>query len=424
MPAKRFGFSTILLVVILCSLTAVFVTSRFTRVEFEVDDVAVSAHRAPSAPFPVPDAATIRRPQVEPHIDLPASPGPPRNVVLIIGDGMGLGHVSVVSTLLDGPEGGLALESAPVIGLVRTWAADDLVTGSAASASAISTGLKTDRKVVSMQPDGSKPPSLFEIAAARGLSTGMVTTSGIVDATPASFLAHAPSRYDYRHILEQVLASSADVVIGGDFTNHKRAKLRSDYLDLADSIETAAPGRWNVIRDESRLDGARAPLMGFFAPRVGHRYAHGPQLARSATLAFDVLALNPSGFLLVLECEEPDEGAHDNDLDRVVRGVEELDSAVAAVLVRAVERGDTLVLVTADHDTAVPAITDGTFDRAEASIRWLSDDHAATWVPLFAFGPDADRFAGVFDNTEIGRRIAEVLGLDGLPAASRDRRPG
>ena len=418
MPSKRSGFSTILLVVILCSLVAVFIASRFTRVEFEVDDLAVSAHRAPSAPFPVPDTATIRRPQVEPPIDLPASPGPPRNVVLIIGDGMGLGHLSVISTLLHGPAGGLALESAPVVGLVRTWAANDLVTGSAASASAISTGLKTDRKVVSMQPDGSRPPSLFEIAAARGLSTGMVTTSGIVDATPASFLAHAPSRYEYRHILEQVLESSADVVIGGDFTSHQRAKLQSDYLDLAHTIENAAPERWNVIRDESRLDSARAPLMAFFAPRAGHRYAHGPQLAHSATFAFDVLAQNPSGFLLVLECEETDEGAHNNDLDRAVRGLVELDAAVAEVLAVASERGDTLVLVTADHDTGTPTIVDGKFDHGFATVRWLSDDHGGTWVPLFAFGPGASRFGGVLDNTEIGRRIAELLGFDEFPPAS------
>ncbi len=403
--------------VILCALLVVVVLSRSNRVEVEANDLGLSALRAPSRAFPSPDQAQIVDPRPTRRFDLPATPGPPRNVVLIIGDGMGLGHLSVISALIHGPAGGLAMESAPVVGLVRTWAANDLVTGSAASASAMATGRKTDRKVVSMQPDGSEPPTLFEIAAARGLSTGFVTTSGLVDATPAGFLTHVPSRYDYRMILEQMLESRADVLIGGDFTSHKRASLKPGYLELARRLETEAPERWTVIRDPAQLEGKSAPLIALFAPRPGHRYAHGPELARSATVAMGLLAQNPSGFLLVLECEETDEGAHVNDLDRIVRGLEELDAAVSEVLAMAAERGDTLVLVTADHDTGVPSIVEGEFDEGLATVHWLSDDHTANWVPLFAFGPGASSFGGVLDNTEIGRRIADLLGFEDFPPA-------
>ncbi len=418
MPSKRRSLFTLLLLVILLVALAVIIASRSTRAQSEVDELAVNARRSGGFEFPVPGNPVIRSPQSQPRFDLPATPGPPRNVVLIIGDGMGIGHLSVVSTLVYGPSGGLAVESAPVIGLVRTWAANDLVTGSAAAASAMATGMKTDRKVISMTPDGNTPPTLFEIAAARGLATGFVTTSGLVDATPAGFLAHAPSRYDYRFILEAMLESSADVLIGGDFTNHARASLKPDYIKLARTLETAAPERWTVIRDPARLASASAPLIGFFAPRPGHQYAHGPDLARSAMVAIDLLARNPSGFLLVVECEETDEGAHDNDLDRVVRGLVELDAAVAEILGVAAQRGDTLVLITADHDTGTPTIVDGEFDLGFATVRWSSDDHASTWVPLFAFGPGASRFGGVLDNTEIGRRIAELLGSDEIPPAS------
>lgn len=418
MGSKRIPLSTILLAVVLAGLVGSLIAARFARLDLEVEPVAVSAHRIQSRPFPLPDALRIRKPQPEPRFALSATPEAPRNVVLILGDGMGLGHLSVVSNLLFGPAGGLALESAPVVGLVRTWAANDLVTGSAASASAISTGLKTERRVVSMQPDGSTPPSLFEVAAASGLATGLVTTSGLVDATPAAFLAHSPSRYDYRFILDQIMRSSSDVLIGGDFTSHKRARLQEDYLELVRDVEIRAPERWTVVRNEAELEATSAPMLAIFAPRPGHRYSHGPELARSAAVALDLLAQNTSGFLLVLECEETDEGAHNNDIDRVVRGLAELDAAVATVLAVATERADTLVLVTADHDTGVPAIVDGEFDRGFASVWWVSDDHTANWVPLFAFGPGASRFSGVFDNTQIGRRIADLLNLVDFPAAS------
>jgi alkaline phosphatase len=414
--SRRPSFSTALLAIILCALLAVAIASRFTRIDIRISSLAISVHRAPGQAFPVPDEITIRNPGPTRRFHVPATPGPPRNVVLVIGDGMGLGHLSVVSTLVHGPAGGLSVESAPVVGLVRTWAANDLVTGSAASASAIATGLKADRRAISVQPDGSRPPTLFELAAAHGKATGVVTTSGLVDATPAAFITHASSRYDYRLILEGMLESSADVLIGGDFTRHRRARRQSDYLELAADLENRAPARWTVVRDPTALDTAAAPTLALFPPRPGYSYAHGPMLARSASIAIDRLQSNPLGFLLLLECEEPDEGAHDNDLDRVVDGVQELDSAVAEVLEFASRRADTLVVITADHDTGSPTIVDGEFDPALAEIRWLSDDHTAAWVPLFAYGPGADRFAGVYDNTELGRRIAELLGLDELPA--------
>jgi alkaline phosphatase len=410
------SLSTALLLIILCGLLAVVIASRFDRVELKAGDLAFSVHRAPDHDFPAPDASTVSNPGPTRRFHVPASPGPPRNVILVIGDGMGLGHLSMVSTLVHGPAGGLAVESAPVVGLVRTWAANDLVTDSAASSSAMSTGLKTDRKVVARQRDGSDPPTLFEIAADRGMSTGAVTGSGIVDATPAGFLTHAPSRYDFRLIMEQLLESRADVLIGGDHSLHKRAQRQPDYLELVRDLEAMAPDRWTVVRDADRLEGSSGPLLAVFGPRNDGTEAYGPPLARSAAVAINLLADNPAGFLLLLENEETDEGAHDNNLDRVVNGLQELDAMVAEVLDFASRRGDTLVLITADHDTGAPAIVEGDFGRGRASVRWLGDEHTPTWVPLFAFGPGAERFAGVYDNTEIRDRIAELLGFDQPPS--------
>jgi alkaline phosphatase len=375
---------------------------------------AGTVHRS----FPVPDRTVIDSNRTAAMAAPPATDLAPRSIILVIGDGMGLGHLSAVSALVRGPAGGLAVERAPVVGLVRTWAEDTLVTDSAAAASAMATGLKTPKKAVSQQPDGSAPRTLLEAAAEIGMATGVVTTAGLADATPAAFLAHAGHREEYRTILEQLLSSNATVLIGGDWQRSVKAARQPDYLELVRDAEAVAGTRFTVVRDAAALATAPAPLLALLPPRPGSRSAHGPPLAESARRALELLGDRAAGFLLVVEQEETDESAHANDLERVVEGLHELDAALVSVLDFASRQGDTLVIVTADHDTAGMAITHGDFDNAMAELRWLDEGHLNTWVPLFAFGPGAARFAGVLDNTEIGRRIAELLGFEGFPPAS------
>ena len=368
--------------------------------------------------FPVPDRRAIEASRPADLAVPPATDLAPRSIILVIGDGMGLGHLSAVSALVRGPAGGLAIERAPVVGLVRTWAADTLVTDSAAAASAMATGLKTSKKAVSQQPDGSAPLTLLEAAAAAGMATGVVTTAGLADATPAAFLAHAGHRDEYRTILEQMLTSNATVLIGGDWRRSAKAARQPDYLELVRDAEAVAGARFTVVRDAAALASAPAPLLALLPARPGSRSAHGPPLAESTRRALDLLGDRAAGFLLVVEQEETDESAHDHDLDAVVAAMIELDEALRVILEHAAAHSDILVVVTADHDTAGLAITDGDLGEGSATLRWLDHDHLNTWVPLFAFGPGAARFAGVLENTDIGRRIAELLGFDGFPPAS------
>ena len=396
----------------------ILVTTLFPRVGARVGNLAFTVQRLDQREFPVPGRQAAA-PGWPPDAPAPlATDQPPRNLILVIADGMGLGELSAASALLRGPGGGLAVEQAPVVGLVRTWAADTLVTDSAASASAMATGLKTSEHSVSLQADGSTPRTLFEAAAARGMATGFVTTSGMVDATPAAFLTHAGHRDEYRTILAQMLASDAAVLIGGDWQRYPKALRQPDYLELVRDAESAAGERRTVIRDPAALATAPAPLLALLSARPGSRSAHGPPLAESTRRALALLGDPAAGFLLVVEHEETDEAAHDNDVDGVVAAMAELDEAIRVILEYAAARGDTLVVVTTDHDTAGMAVADGDFDDGIAELRWLNDGHLATWVPLFAFGPGAPRFAGVLDNTEIGRRLAELRGLEGLPPAS------
>jgi alkaline phosphatase len=135
-------------------------------------------------------------------------------------------------------------------------------------------------------------------------------------------------------------------------------------------------------------------------------------------LALQLLGESAKGFLLLIENEESDEQAHGGELAGVVEAIEELDAALRVVLDFAAGEGETLVLLTADHDTGGPGIVRGRYDDGRVEVRWLSNDHTAQWVPLFAWGPGAIQFSGVLENIEIGRRLASLLDLEGLPAAA------
>ncbi len=416
MPTPRRPIARYLLLLLLAAAVVAYVTAHFTTVELTIGDVVVRTERATAEPFPAPpegvDWVADRRP-------LPQRSAPseaPRNAVILLGDGMGIGHLSTVSALGFGPGGGLAVEAAEITGLVRTNAADDLVTDSAAAATALATGFKTDTAMVSVLRDGRVPTTLFEAAKAHGLRTGFITTAGVADATPAAFLTHARSRSDYAEILSQILGSSADVVIGGDWQRHPKASSNPDYRNLVRRAETAACAQLTVVRDIEQLDPATLPVLALLPPRPGHRRIHGPPLAVSARRALELLADGDSRFLLVIESEQTDDGGHANDVRQVVDGLKELDDAVRVVLEFASSHADTLILVTGDHETAGLAVVEGGYDHAISRIRWVTDGHAANWVPLFAFGPGATRLSGVFDNTVVGPTVAELLGIPDFPA--------
>mgnify|MGYP001819633960 CR=1 FL=1 len=339
-----------------------------------------------------------------------------RNVILFIGDGMGVGHVSAASDLLSFPGGTLAMTDTPHVALVRSWVADNLAPDSASTGTAMATGFKTRKKAVGVLEDGRVVRNLFEVARDHGRTTGVITTSGVVDATPATFTVHVEWRDDYHEIFEKMLASDTDLLIGGDWTRFSKAQKNPAYLDLlARAEELGQHHGYQVVREPSSMATAELPLLALFPPRPSGGNSHGPPLAATALRGIELLRENPGGFLLLIECEITDEFGHHNDIEEVMNGMRELNEAVAAVLEATDGNGDTLVVVTADHDTGSLAITDGDYEEGRATVRWATGDHSSQWLPLFAFGPGAERFVGVLDNTEVGRLIAEALGLGDFP---------
>ncbi len=351
-------------------------------------------------------------------VPIPSSEGSVRNVILFIGDGMGVGQVSSASILLYGPEGGLSFEQAPVIGLMRTYSGSDLVTDSAASSTALATGHTTTNRMISTLPDGTEPTTVLEAAKAQGLATGVVTTSGLIDATPAGFATHSPSRYDYGTVLSGMLRSGVDVMLGGDWRLLDEARRGATPEQARQLADEARASGYEVVRTAEELEGVTGPrVIGLFPGRPGNNAdANGPDLEHTTRAALRTLAQDPEGFVVMIECEITDGAGHANDIDLVVDGVTELDRAVRVAVEFAAEHGDTLVIVTADHDTGGLGIDHGDRPDGPASIRWATTSHTAQWVPVFAFGPGSESFDGLFHTTDMALILGDLLQLSNFPS--------
>ncbi len=394
------------------------VAARFAPWELNFGNLVVRSQRGMTHAFvpPAGDAAPIPAPGRSAPAGDEAGPAP-TNVVLIIGDGMGVGQLSAASMILHGPYGELTVERAPVTGLMKTHAGNALVTDSAASSTAMATGFKAPKKAISVLADGRVPVTLLEAARTKGLATGMITTSGLVDATPAGFTAHTAKRENYPDILEDMLTCDAELLIGGDWSDYPKALRNSEFQRQLERIdELGAAAGYQLARTAAELESAPGRVLGLFPPRDRGGDAHGPTLDVLVTYGVDRLAAASDGFVLVVESEITDGTGHDNDISGVVDAVRELDETLVALLSWAEPRGDTLVLVTADHDTGGLGVVDGDYTEGLAEVRWATGGHTSHWVPVFAFGPGAEHFGGVIDNTDLGVLIARVLGIDGFPA--------
>ncbi|HNQ81566.1 MAG: alkaline phosphatase [Acidobacteriota bacterium] len=351
----------------------------------------------------------------------PAGPGheSTRNIIFLIGDGMGNSITSAARARKGGLTGLLRMDEMPVIGLVRT-SSTALVTDSAAAGTALAGGVKTNNKSVAMTPDGKKVQSILEAARNRGMATGIVVTSSLADATPACFGAHAPGRWLKSRIAAGLLASGTDLLLGGGSAHFlprsREGSLRDEERDL---VREAGDAGYAVCRTKEEL--AEAPdgkILGLFARDDMTTEPPEPTLAGMTVEAIRRLGRNRRGFFLLVEGSLIDSRAHDNLLEETLDQTLKFDEAVGAALDFAKKDGRTLVVVTADHDTGGLSVVDGTVDGAVLKVTWGGDNHTGEAVPLFAFGPGAGLFGGFKDNTEIPRIFARLIGAADFPKIS------
>jgi len=326
----------------------------------------------------------------------------PKNIILFIGDGMGVAQVFSGMTV----NGSLNMEQMPFIGFSKTQSADNYVTDSAAGGTAISAGKRTYNGAIGVDVNGEKLTTILEYSERNGKATGLVSTSAITHATPASFIAHQPKRSMYEEIAGDFMNTEIDVFIGGgaDFFT-KRVDGRNLVLELN---EKGYHVGYNIDEIAEVNNGKLAVLTA-----VGHNAGYrdrGEMLTKSTSKAIEVLNnADSKGFFLMVEGSQIDWGGHQNDASYVTGEVLDMDKALAEALKFAIEDRRTLVLVTADHETGGMTVNNG--DPAKGSVKtgFTTGNHTAVMVPVFAFGAGASEFVGIYDNTEIFEKMYKLF---------------
>jgi alkaline phosphatase len=329
--------------------------------------------------------------------------GPPTRVIVFIADGGGTGHWSVARIARDT----LTVDGFAVSGLMDTRGSDHLVTGSAPAATALATGVRSRMGAVGVGPDSVELMTVLEHARERGLSTGLVTTTRLTDATPAAFATHWPARNHFEIAL-QFAAQEITVLLGGG-----RATFTRVPDDGSPTILSRMLARYRYVESAEaldRLDLDTVPaLLGLFAdtdlPLAPDRQ---PSLATLTDAALTVLDRNPRGFFLMVENEETDTQAHHNEPYSVLK--EEmlaLDDAIRVAAEYRARQPNTLIIVVGDHETGGLSLVQD--DDGQPQLRYITPGHTAALLPIFAHGPSAQRFGGLIRNDEVGRNLIALV---------------
>jgi alkaline phosphatase len=335
----------------------------------------------------------------------------PRNIVVMIGDGMGVAQVTAGHTR----KGQLELQKFQHLGLLLTHAyGADYITDSAAGATALSTGVATLNGMIGMGPDSLRRETVLERAKTKGKKTGLVTVCSITHATPASYVAHVLSRNMQLEIALQIADErKADLYLGsgwGWFLPKERGGKRTDGRDLLTEMQK---GGFAVVLTDSAFqipqNRKSSKLIGLFAEdHVGNAQTRTPKLAEMTSYALEALS-GKSGFFLLVEGSQIDWAGHDNQSDQIMAEMADFDDAIGVVLRYAERNPETLIIVTADHETGGYAIVGGSAKERTIQGGFLTDHHTGAMVPLFAMGPGAEKFAGIRPNGDVGSILLKMI---------------
>lgn len=333
-----------------------------------------------------------------------------KNIILMIGDGMGLGQITA-GMYANGNR--LNLERFPIVGLQKTYAYDNLITDSAASATAIACGVKTYNAAIGVNKDTIPVQSILEEAAEKGLKTGLIATSTIVHATPAAFVSHQSMRSMYEYIAEDLIESDIDLFIGGGykFFNEQRKDEKSLIPKLAQRGFTISSISNEDLEDVKLSDAKKLAYFTANDSPIPETTGRDYLPVASIIGARFLNRHKKQGFFLMIEGSQIDWGGHANDTKYIISEVRDFDKAIGKVLDFAQKDKETLVIVTADHETGGFAINPKS--RMD-SIRgaFTNSYHTGTMVPVFAYGPGAELFSGIYENTAIYHKMRKALGFD------------
>lgn len=327
-----------------------------------------------------------------------------KNVILMIGDGMSLMHMYSAWTA---NRGKLWLDNSQTTGLSKTYCSDKLITDSGAGGTALATGYKTSYHSVGVDPDGKPLKSLNVLARENNKSNGIVATCRLYDATPADFCCHNTDRENYDDLIADYVESGVDFAFGGGSLYFDRRKDGRNIFNELKDAGYQTPRSWEEL---ARIKSGKVFCVTdtVDTPVPAER---GDLLARASLKAIELLNQNPNGFFLMIEGSQLDDYGHFNDLDLLMQEVHDFDRAIGKVFEWAAKDGETLVVITADHETGGLTLVDGDLAAGKIVGKFSTGGHSGVMVPVYAFGPGHEHFTGIFENTDIFWKIKKLLNL-------------
>jgi len=338
-----------------------------------------------------------------------------KNVILLIGDGAGLSQISSAFYFKDTKPNYARFKH---IGLIKTSSSRENITDSAAGATAFSAGIKTYNGAIGVADDSTHVKNIVEIISLKNVKTGIISTSSVQHATPASFYAHAINRGLYEDIAVDMVTSELDFVAGGGIRFFNRRKDEKNLLKELEvngfTLDTIALGNFEEIKNHSKIAYLLADT--HMKPKADGR---GDFLPKATELGLQFLNKDAkkSSFFAMIEGSQIDWAGHDNDADYIISELIDFDDAIGKALDFAEKDGNTLVIVTGDHETGGFTLSStlktkengkSYADYNEIKGTFSTTGHSAALIPVFAYGPGAELFSGIYENTEIFHKILEL----------------
>lgn len=326
-----------------------------------------------------------------------------KNVILMIGDGMSLMHVY---TAWAANRGKLWLENAQATGLSKTWAVKKLVTDSGSGGTSLATGVKTVYHAVGVDPEGKPLTSLVDVAKELGKDAGMAVTCRLWDATPCDFCCHNIDRDKEEELVGDYPTSGVDFVFGGGaqkFTNRK------DGRDIFKELQKKGYHVSRTLDDFFAYDKNSRIFAVPYDKDTPLPDERGDLLARASMKGISLMNQNKNGFFMMIEGSQLDDYGHFNQLDLLMKETLDFDQTVGEVMKWAAKDGETLVVVTADHETGGLTLVNGNKDDGRVECCFSTKDHSGAMVPVYAFGPGAENFTGIFENTDVFKKIKKLM---------------
>ena len=357
-----------------------------------------------------------------------------KNIILLISDGMSLSQVSTYRLLKGGPNERISVDKFPISGIVLTHSEDAIITDSASSATAYSTGKKTNNGALGTDKDKEVLENFTEIITKYGYVSSLISTSEITHATPAAFASHVDSRRKTDEISIQMMDSDVLTILGGGrhfFLPEEMGGKRSDGLNLLEQVQSSH----TLLTTKAELDtfdfSNKGRLVGLFADEAlrdketpeNHIFepTSGEMLNFAINRSDQFTSDGCKGFFIMLEGSQVDWAGHANDLNYLKREMKDFDEAVNKALEFAINDQETLVIVTADHETGgllIEPATPTNYTAPEVKFSFNTGlgygSHTGVPVPVYAYGPGSENFTGTLDNTDIFFAMIEALEVDNM----------